>query len=65
MRSIKPGDAVTLRKAHACGSDRFTVLRTGADVKLECAGCGRVVMLPSDKAARSIKKVDIAAEVKD
>ncbi|NLG24880.1 MAG: DUF951 domain-containing protein, partial [Clostridiales bacterium] len=34
-----------MRKAHPCGSLEWTVVRTGADIKIKCAGCGRVVML--------------------
>lgn len=39
------GDVVKTRKAHPCGSDVWTVIRTGADIKMKCRGCGRIVML--------------------
>ena len=45
MDSIQLGDVVQMRKAHPCGSDRWTVIRTGADIKIRCLGCGRIVML--------------------
>lgn len=48
------GERVVTRKKHACGSDVWTVTRTGADIKLTCARCGRTVMMGSDKAAAAI-----------
>ena len=39
------GDVVRTRKPHPCGGDTWTVTRTGADIKLKCRTCGRVVML--------------------
>lgn len=38
-------DRIVMKKPHACGANEWVVTRTGADVKLRCAGCGRVVML--------------------
>ena len=39
------GDVVRTRKAHPCGGDTWTVIRTGADIKLRCTTCGRIIML--------------------
>lgn len=39
------GDVVQLKKPHPCGSKLWTVIRTGADVKIRCEGCRRIVML--------------------
>ncbi len=47
-------DKVITRKPHACGGTLWTVTRVGADVKLRCEGCGRVVMLSLDKAKRAV-----------
>ena len=33
------------------------VTRVGADFKIKCLGCGRVVMLPRVKFEKSVKKV--------
>lgn len=49
MDDICLGDVVRTRKKHPCGSDVWTVIRTGADIKIRCRGCGRIVML--DRAA--------------
>ena len=50
-------DTVRMKKPHACGENKWTVIRVGADVKLRCLGCGRVVMLDRldfQKAAKQI-----------
>ena len=49
MTELKPGDTVTTRKAHACGCNEWQILRVGADYKIKCVKCGRMVMLSSDK----------------
>ena len=51
------GQRVQLRKAHACGSAQWEIIRTGADVKLRCLGCGRVVMLDRGDFMRSALKI--------
>lgn len=48
-------DILQLRKTHPCGEDRWRVIRLGADIKIECLGCGRQIMLPRRKLARSVK----------
>ncbi|MBQ4435870.1 MAG: DUF951 domain-containing protein [Clostridia bacterium] len=39
------GDVVKTRKPHPCGGDTWTVIRTGADIKIRCLTCGRIVMM--------------------
>ena len=51
------GDVVRLKKQHPCGSSTWKVLRTGADFRLKCEGCGHEVMLPRSKAEKHIKAV--------
>ena len=48
-------DILKLRKTHPCGEDRWKVIRLGADIKIECLGCSRQVMLPRRKLSRSLK----------
>ena len=55
--SIAPGDRVELRKGHPCGSHEWTVTRTGADIGLQCAGCGRRVMLDREEFERRTRKI--------
>ena len=45
METILLGDVVRTRKPHPCGGDTWTVMRTGADIKIRCNTCGRIVMM--------------------
>ena len=51
------GDVITTRKPHPCGSSEWTVIRTGADIKIRCSGCGWIVMLDRDSFLRRRKAV--------
>ena len=51
------GDIVETKKQHPCGSNQWEVIRTGADFKIKCLGCSRIVMLPRPKFEKSVKKV--------
>lgn len=52
------GDYLVLKKKHPCGSFRWQVLRLGADIRIKCHGCGRLVTLPRQVLARRIKAVE-------
>ena len=54
---IRVGDVVTTRKPHPCGENRWTVTRTGADIKIRCCGCGRVVMMDREAFLRRRKAI--------
>ena len=54
---IRLGDILIMKKAHPCGSDQWLVLRTGADFRLRCCGCGHEVMTPRFKAEKNIRSV--------
>ena len=51
------GDIIKTRKPHPCGSDEWTVIRTGADIKIKCNKCARIVMLDRDSFLRRRKTV--------
>ncbi len=55
LPNLEMEDILKLRKTHPCGEDRWKVIRMGADIKIECLGCGRQVMLPRRKLSRSLK----------
>jgi hypothetical protein len=61
-KNYNVGDVVETRKGHPCGSKEWEVTRVGADFKIKCLGCGRVVMLPRVKFEKSVKKVIKSAE---
>lgn len=51
------GDVVEMKKQHPCGVKTFEVIRLGADIKIKCTGCGRIVMLPRSKFQKDAKKI--------
>lgn len=57
MTEIRIGDVVQTRKKHPCGSDQWTVTRIGADIKIRCSGCGRVVMMDRETFLKRRKKL--------
>ena len=57
MDELQLGDLVQMRKTHPCGSDKWTVIRVGADIKIRCSGCGRIVMMDRADCTKRMKKV--------
>jgi hypothetical protein len=51
------GDIVQMKKDHPCGSKEWEVIRLGADIKIKCCGCERIVMLPRMKFEKDVKKI--------
>lgn len=54
---IRVGDVITMKKAHPCGEKQWLCLRTGADFRLKCLGCGHEVMVQRHKAEKNIRAV--------
>ena len=57
QNDIKVGSIVEVKKQHPCGSKEWKVLRVGVDFKLECMGCGHIIMIERPKALKMIKKI--------
>jgi hypothetical protein len=55
LADLQLNDHLRLRKPHPCGSYDWTVIRLGADIGLECKGCGRRVMLTRRELMRRLK----------
>lgn len=51
------GTVVETKKQHPCGGKRWEIVRTGADFKIRCLTCGRVVMLTPDELKKRVKRV--------
>lgn len=66
MEDVFLQDVIQTRKAHPCGSDLWTVIRTGADIKIRCKGCGRIVMLDREaffkRRKRLVERPDAQAQ---
>ena len=48
-------DRVITKKNHPCGNNIWVITRIGVDFKLKCEKCDHIVMLPREKALKSIK----------
>lgn len=51
------GDIVQMKKPHACQTNRWEIIRLGADIKIRCMGCGHIVMLTRRDFTKKMKKV--------
>lgn len=57
MKDYDLNDVVEMKKAHPCGTNRWKIIRMGMDIKIECTGCGHIVMLPRREFERKMKKI--------
>lgn len=48
---------VIMKKGHPCGTNLFEIIRLGADIKIRCINCGRVIMLSRVDFNKKVKKV--------
>ncbi|MBE6072418.1 MAG: DUF951 domain-containing protein [Clostridium butyricum] len=62
IENFNLGDIVEMKKTHPCGTNNFEIIRVGADVKIKCVGCGRIVMIPRRKFQKDAKKIVSTAE---
>lgn len=56
------GDIVVMKKPHACGANRFEIIRMGADFKIKCLKCGRIVMLSRKDFEKKFKSIKTKAK---
>jgi len=54
---LRLGDIIALKKPHACGDNRWEVLRTGADIRIRCLKCRRMLLIPRARLEPRIKAV--------
>ena len=62
VENFNLGDIVEMKKTHTCGTNNFEIIRIGADIKIKCVGCGRIVMIPRRKFQKDAKKIVAVAE---
>lgn len=65
LLKINLDDIIRLRKPHPCGSHEWKVVRLGADIGLECLGCGRRTLLTRRKLARRLKSIRPGGEAQE
>ena len=61
---VRLGDILVMKKPHPCGDRRWLVLRTGADFRMKCLGCGHEVIQPRQKIERNIRSIERKEEPK-
>lgn len=54
---VQLGDTLVMKKTHPCGEKRWLVLRTGADFRLRCVGCGHEIMVSRFKIEKNIRQI--------
>lgn len=57
MKEFYLGDIVEMRKEHPCGSREWEIIRLGADIKIKCLGCDRIVMISRNQFEKRVKKI--------
>ena len=55
--NYKIGSIVIMKKQHPCGSNEWEVTRVGADIKIKCVNCGRLVMMSRIEFNKKLKKI--------
>ena len=56
-QSYELNSVVEMKKPHACGVNRWEIIRLGADIRIKCLGCGQLVLMPRQEFNRKMKKV--------
>lgn len=62
QKEFNLNDVVEMKKAHPCGTNRWKVIRMGADIRIKCEGCAHSVLIPRREFARKIKKILVKGE---
>jgi hypothetical protein len=57
LSDLALGDVVQLRKPHPCGSKEWDVVRLGADIGIQCRGCGHRILLERRDLAKRMKTI--------
>ena len=50
-------DIVEMKKQHACGTNRFKIIRMGADISIKGENWHRVIMIPRQTFNKKLKKI--------
>ena len=56
-KNYELGSIITMKKEHPCGTNEWEIVRIGADIKIKCIKCGRIVMIPRIEFNKKLKKV--------
>ena len=56
-KDYKLGSSVMMKKPHPCGSNEWEIVRIGADIKIKCVKCSRVILVSRLDFNKKLKKV--------
>jgi len=56
-KKYEVGSLLILKKGHPCGENLWEVVKLGADIRLKCTKCGRLIIIPRLDLNKKIKKV--------
>lgn len=51
------GDIIEMKKAHACQTNRWQVIRMGMDIRIRCQHCNHIVTMTRRDFEKKLKKV--------
>jgi len=57
MLEYKLGNIIVMKKGHPCGANEWELIRIGADIKLKCTNCGRIIIMPRIDFNKKLRKV--------
>ncbi len=57
ISELKLGVLLETKKPHPCGGTLWKIVRTGADFKIRCETCGRIVMLTPDELGKRARRI--------
>ncbi len=57
LKNFSIGVIVETKKPHPCGGKEWEIVRTGADFKIKCRTCGRIVMLSPDELKKRVRRI--------
>lgn len=52
-------ERIIMKKLHPCGGSAWTIVRLGADVKLQCDTCGKYINLTRDELKKRAKATSV------
>lgn len=59
MEKPEVGMVVVLKKQHPCGGKRWKIVRVGADIKLECLTCSRMIFMERPNFVKMVREVEV------
>jgi len=56
-KSFELNDIVVMKKPHACGENKWKIIRVGVDIKIKCLGCDHEIMMDRLEFMKKLKGV--------